>query len=99
MTDLASTIATALFLALVLEKLIEMLVKPALPEQYSAYTIYVSAVLGVLFAYGLNVDLVTPTLEQAGITPALDWVGKLITGLVLAGGSNLIHDLWPSETS
>jgi hypothetical protein len=31
----------------------------------------------------------------AGLEPAA-WLTKLLTALVVAGGSNLLHDLWPT---
>lgn len=97
MDTAVSVLGAALFMALVLERLIELLVKPSLPENLAPAVPYIAAVLGLLVAFGFAIDLITPTLEQFGVTPAVSWAGKVITGLILGGGSNLIHDLWPGE--
>ena len=92
-----TALGAALFMALVLERLIELLVKPPLPEHLAPIVPYISAALGLVAALAFGIDLVTPTLEGFGVVPAVSWAGKVITGLVLGGGSNLIHDLWPGQ--
>ena len=47
-------------------------------------------------ALGFQVDAISPTLEQFGAIPLAPWVGMVVTGIVIGGGGNLIHDLWPS---
>ncbi len=84
-------------IAVVIERLVQFLVKPAVPAKFTKAVPYVAVALGVLTAFGLNLDLLSPFLGQAGITPAVDWAGKALTGLLMGGGSNLIHDLWPGD--
>jgi len=92
-----AVLGAGVFMALVLERLVELLVKPALPEAAKPAVPYISAVAGLLLAFGFAIDLITPTLAQFGVVPAVDWAGKVVTGLLLGGGSNLVHDLWPSK--
>lgn len=97
--NMVAVLGAALFVALVLERLVELLVNPALPESLAPLKPYIAAVLGLLFAFGFNIDLVVPTLAEFDVTPAVGWAGRLVTGLVLGGGSNLIHDLWPGAVN
>ena len=89
-------VGAGLFMALVLERLVELLVKPPLPEAWKPIIPYISAVVGVAAAFAFSIDLVGPTLELFGVTPAVPWAGRLLTGLAIGGGSNLLHDLWPA---
>lgn len=95
--ELTAILSAALFMALVLERLVELLVKPLIPDNLAQVTPYLTGGLGVLAAFAFSIDLITPTLEAFDVTPAVSWAGTLLTGLVLGGGSNLIHDLWPGE--
>lgn len=93
--ETVAVLGAGIFIALVIERLVELLVKPALPEQAQPAVPYVAAGLGLLAAFGFSIDLITPTLAQFGITPSVSWAGKVVTGLLVGGGSNLLHDLWP----
>lgn len=55
---------------------------------------YISAVMGGLLSYGFGLDLFAAMAAAAGLAPAA-WLTQLLTALVVAGGSNLLHDLWP----
>jgi hypothetical protein len=92
-------VGAGIFLAIVLERLVELLVKPPLPESLRPAVPYVSAGLGLLIAFGFNIDLVSPTLAQFDVKPAVSWAGRVVTGLLIGGGSNLIHDLWAGVAS
>jgi hypothetical protein len=92
-----AVLGAGMFMALVIERLVELLIKPALPEKAKPAVPYIASVLGLLAAFGFSIDLITPTLAQFGITPAVDWAGKVVTGLLVGGGSNLLHDLWPGS--
>ncbi len=39
--------------------------------------------------------MLPPLAAGVGLEPAA-WATRLLTALVVAGGSNLLHDLWPS---
>ena len=86
------------FIALVIERLVELLIKPVLPESAKVAVPYIAGVLGLLAAFGFSIDLITPTLAQFDIVPSVSWAGKVVTGLLVGGGSNLLHDLWPTST-
>lgn len=92
-----ATVGAGFFMALALERLVELFIKPAVPAQYKVIVPYAALVLGVLAAFGFNIDLITPTLEGFGIEPAVSWAGLLVSGLLIGGGSNLLHDLWPGK--
>ncbi len=53
---------------------------------------YVSFVFGALLSWLFQIDLVSQLIPT---TPLFPWAGTLLTALILGGGSNLIHDLWP----
>ena len=91
-----AVIAVGLFLALVLERLFELYVKPPIPERFKWVVPYLAGLAGLGLAFVFSIDLMTPVLEAAGITPAADWLGRVLTGLAIGGGSNLVHELWPT---
>lgn len=92
----AALLTAALFLATAIERTIENLVAPVVPDKYSVALRYAALALGLGAAFTFGVDLVTPGLEAAGITPAVPWAGKALTGVALGGGANLLHDWWPA---
>jgi len=89
-------VGAVVFLALLVERVIEIFVKPLIPEAHQGKALYVALVFGVALAVGFQVDAISPTLEQFGAVPLAPWVGMVVTGIVIGGGGNLIHDLWPS---
>ncbi len=97
METVAAAFGAAVFMAVIIERVIEYLVKPPLPEKYHKVIPYVSAGLGVLVAFGIGLDVVSPVLETFGIIPRIDWIGEFFTGLLFGGGANLIHDIWPGK--
>lgn len=102
--DVASVLAMAFFLALVVERIIQFVIRPLVenavkaagrdPEKVGLILPYISAVMGGLLSYGFGLDLFAAMAEAAGLEPAA-WLTQLLTALVVAGGSNLLHDLWP----
>lgn len=103
-TDVASVLTMAFFLALVVERIIQFVVRPLIenavkaagsdPGKVALILPYMSAVMGGLLSYGFGLDLFAAMAEAAGLAPAA-WLTQLLTALVVAGGSNLLHDLWP----
>ena len=54
---------------------------------------YISFFTGGLLGWLFQLDLVSQIIP---VSPLYPWAGTLLTALILGGGSNLIHDLWPS---
>lgn len=102
----ASVLTLALFLALVVERVIEFVIKPLVEslakaagwdmEKVGAVIPYIAAVLGAAVAWGFGLDLFADLAAAAGLSPAA-WFTRALTAVVVAGGSNLLHDLWPQE--
>lgn len=105
-SSVAGVLALAFFLALVVERVIEFVIRPLIEaalkamskdvEKVSLILPYLSALLGGGVAWGFGLDLFAGLAAAAGLTPAA-WFTKLLTAIVVAGGSNLLHDLWPQE--
>ena len=87
------TVAT--FFALAIERVVENFIAPVVPKERSVLLRYVALALGLLSAFAFNLDLTEPILDLAGLTPLVGWAGRIVTGVILAGGSNLISDWWP----
>lgn len=87
----------AAFLALIIERLVEKFVKPALPAQWQTLSAYTALVLGLLFSWAFGIDLLTPIATAVGLEPFVPWAGYLLTGLIVGGGSNFLHDVWPGQ--
>lgn len=93
---IAGVFAFAALLAFILERLVEKFVKPPLEKYgWDEATPYTALGLGVAFSWSFGIDLLTPLAAAVGISPFVPWIGYLLTGLVVGGGSNLLHDLWP----
>lgn len=105
-SSVASVLTLALFLALVVERVIEFVIKPLVEslaraagwdvEKVGVVIPYIAAVLGAGVAWGFGLDLFADLAVAAGLTPAA-WFTRALTAVVVAGGSNLLHDLWPQE--
>ena len=106
-----TAVAAASFLALVLERLMEYLIAPIwlfllgiaiklldVDSDGKGTLPFVAAILGIGFAAAWSLDIISPTLNTLGWTVTEGWPGILISGLVIGGGSNLLHDLWPSSS-
>lgn len=89
-----SVFAFALTLAGFNERFNEVFIKPLVP---SKYRLHAALITGLLIVAILNVDFVTPLLDQASINPLADWAGLLISGISVGAGSNFLHDIWPGE--
>jgi hypothetical protein len=85
----------AAFLALIVERLVEKFVKPLLPEAYQHWSAYAALALGLIFSWAFGIDLLTPVATAVGLEPFVPWAGYLLTGLIVGGGSNFLHDVWP----
>lgn len=102
----AGVLSLALFLALVNERVNEFVIRPLVEgilraagrsvELVSKIMPYVAAVTGGFISWGFGLDLFAPLATAVGLEPAV-WVTKLLTALVVAGGSNLLHDIWPGQ--
>lgn len=89
----------ASFLALLVERLVELLIKPAMPPAGYKYIAHTAVVIGALIALAFGVDLLTPLAVGLGLAVPYPLAGAALTGMVIGGGSNLLHDLWPGSTA
>ena len=106
MSSIATVLGLALFLALVVERVIEFVIKPLIEAMAKAagwdvdkvglVIPYIAAALGAAVAWGFGLDLFADLAAAVGLTPAA-WFTRALTAVVVAGGSNLLHDLWPQE--
>jgi hypothetical protein len=98
---IAGVLSAALFLSLSVERVVQFVIRPLLAtlvkdeEKAGKVLPYLSALLGGLVSWGFGLDLFAPLAAAVGLAPAA-WITKLFTALVVSGGSNLLHDLWPS---
>lgn len=102
----AGVLALASFLILVTERVTEFVLRPVLvglaklagkrEEDVSPLLPYVAGGLGAALSFGFGLDLFGPLAAAVGLHPAA-WVTTGLTALVVAGGSNLLHDLWPES--
>lgn len=83
------SVALALALTLVNNRLIEYFVTPIFLRQGwdKGLILYVSAGTGLVLALLANVDLFMPGLWVHPL------VSKILSSIIIAGGSNLIHDI------
>lgn len=101
----AGVLSLALFLSLVNERVVEFVIRPFVEailratgrpvESAGRILPYLSAVMGALISLGFGLDLFAPLAVAVGLEPAA-WVTQVLTAIVVAGGSNLLHDVWPS---
>ena len=93
----AGVMAFALMLAVINERFIDQLIKPPLAkaggEEYAGQ---IALVTGALIAILFGIDLFTPIAESVGISMTASWAGVALTAVLVGGGSNFIHDVWPS---
>lgn len=98
---MAQVVLFASFLALVLERITELLIKPPLTSLKNGRFLwlipYLASALGILTAVSFGVDLAEPIATALGLKVAWPIFGEILTGLVIGGGSNLIHDVWPGR--
>ena len=106
-TQALSTVTTVLlfatFLATINERLVEKFIKPLLGKigngetNASQYTAHAALVTGALIAVLFGIDLFTPIADALGITMTAEWAGMALTAVLVGGGSNFIHDVWPGS--
>lgn len=102
----AGVLSLALFLSLVNERINEFVLRPIVeailraagrePEAVSKVMPYVAGLSAALISLGFGLDLFAPLAAAVGLEPAR-WVTLVLTAVVVAGGSNLLHDLWPQR--
>jgi|TARA_Y100000310_G_scaffold132386_2_gene131444 uncharacterized membrane protein (DUF106 family) len=84
-------ITAAAFLSMLNNRLVEVILKPLLslarPRLSKDLLLYMSIITGIGMAFYSNTNL----LEQYFDPPI---VGVIVTGIIIGGGSNLIHDLF-----
>lgn len=92
LTGLVVQLTAAFLLALITERITAALVAPVKakwPELDLWWVIYPAWVLGGVLAYLANLNLVADLLPTL---PAE--VGRVLTAVIVGGGSNLIHDIF-----
>jgi len=83
-------ITTVAFLSVLNNRLVEMIVKPLLrmsPRFSKDLLLYISIITGIGMALYSDANLLAQYFN-------LPVVGVIITGIIIGGGSNLIHDLF-----
>ncbi|MBR2329361.1 MAG: hypothetical protein IKA58_05725 [Clostridia bacterium] len=82
-------IITIIILAILVETIIEYFKKgiPAFKNSDGAILI-ASAFLGILLCFTVGADV----LAQFGLAERLPYVGTVLTGIVVGGGSNMVFD-------
>ncbi|MCP5098351.1 MAG: hypothetical protein GY943_22610 [Chloroflexi bacterium] len=83
-----------LLLSFLNEQLIELVYKPArekLGDWSVIATPYIALATGAAMSLAFMVDLVTPFAAQAGLELVSPWPGRVVTALLVGGGSRLIH--------
>ena len=84
-------ITAAAFLSMLNNRLVEVILKPLLslarPRLSKDLLLYISIITGIGMAFYSNTNL----LEHYFHPPI---VGIIVTGIIIGGGSNLIHDLF-----
>ena len=88
-------ITTALFLALVNERVVEYFISPLFDKFYEEgrwLLLYVSLVTGGLLSFLAGVDL----LAIAGVELVYP-VDLIVSAVLVGGGSNLLHDIFFAE--
>lgn len=84
---------SALFLAVVVERLVEWVFGTAFDKieklkPFRWTLMYVAGVLGIVASLQFDLDLLT----LSGLAPSL--LGQVLTGVLIGGGANLLHDLF-----
>jgi len=60
-------------------------------QPYTWTLIYVSAIFSILISFFFQFDLIALISESLETPMAKSWVGIVLTGLVIARGSNFLH--------
>lgn len=86
------TLAIALFLSLVVNRIIEYAVKPVkqrYPDLDMWWLVYVAWVAGAALAWVAQINLFADYLPNP-------LAGLILTAIVVGGGANLLHDIFQS---
>jgi hypothetical protein len=97
--DTAGELTIILIFAVVVEMLVEYLVKPLIPEPPAdhlvqpfwttiPYARYAAAIAGVALALWYQIDVLAMLWPQY----VASYVGMVLTGLLISRGSNYVHD-------
>ena len=103
LSTVTAVLLFATFLATINERLGEKFIKPLLGKigsgetNASQYTAHTALVTGALIAVLFGIDLFTPIADALGITMNAEWAGMALTAVLVGGGSNFIHDVWPGS--
>lgn len=79
---------TGIFLlAMLIERFVELFIKPI--EKIKPFVAYIAIVLGIAvsLAYGIDIP------AMAGLTAGYVWVGQVISGIIIGGGSNYVNEV------
>lgn len=96
----AGVMAFVLLLAVINERFVEKLLKPLLSKIGGMdYVAQVALVTGALISILFGIDVFTPIAEALGISMVVPWAGIALTAVLVGGGSNFIHDVWPVPSS
>lgn len=87
MQTVVSVLVLAMLMGAVVERLVEWLVGMWISTKYLRYVAVVIAV-PICLAYQLDI------LAALGAVSPWPYIGQILTGLLLAGGSNYIHDFY-----
>ena len=96
MDNFGNVFALVAILALLNERLIEHLLTP-LPF-LKPYMLYTGMASGILLAVMTGVDVVSPTFENFGQPLPPSAVARFLTGVLIGGGSQFLHDVWGKFT-
>ena len=87
-----SVLTLALFLAVLNNRLVELFVAPIFEKYWPAHkwlVLYVSMATATMIVWFTDITLFAEVIHNP--------LGKILTGIVVGGGSNLIHDLFDSQ--
>lgn len=99
-------VSAAGFLAFVNERIFNhlktillRLVKPEWEGKLDTILQLLSWITGGALSWLVGLDLLAPVLAEFGVTLSYSWIGPVFTAVLVGGGSNLIHDIWPGDKS
>ena len=101
MESTVQVFGAVVFMAVVVERLLQVYVRPIaariVGDDITSLVMPIVSSLGsVALALTLGLDVISPILGSFGVAVDSVIVGQVLTGLLVGGGSNLLHDIWPS---